>query len=173
MTFTLRPARPDDAERLPAIEQSAAQAFLACPGLEWIARDSGLSARQHQTYIAQGWEWLVVDEQDRPWGFICGQDCGEHWHIVELSVHRAQQGQGLGRQLIQRVGDWAREQGYAGLTLTTFATVPWNAPFYARLGFEALGEHQLGDFLQRQLAAEQAHGLSGRCAMRLEFQPLS
>jgi GNAT superfamily N-acetyltransferase len=173
MPTTLRCARDDDADLLPAIERSAAQAFLACEGLQWIASEDVLSAAQHRAFIAAGHSWVVVDEQDRPQGFLCGQACGEDWHIVELSVARALQGRGQGRRLIATVSAWAQAQGFTGLTLTTFASVPWNAPFYARQGFEWLDAQSCSDFLQRQLAAEQAHGLTDRCAMRLKLQGAS
>lgn len=173
MPFTIRSARIDDAPLLPAIERSAAQAFLSCEGLQWIASDEGLSPEQHHAFIKAGCTWVTVDEQNQPQGFLCGQECGEDWHIVELSVAQALQGQGLGRQLIAQARDWAQAQGFAGLTLTTFTQVAWNAPFYARLGFEQLNPLCCSDFLQRQLAAEHAHGLTDRCAMRLDLQRVS
>jgi len=37
--------------------------------------------------------------------------------------------------LVRAVCEWATVSGYALLTLTTFRDVPWNYPFYARLGF--------------------------------------
>ncbi|MGH8380790.1 GNAT family N-acetyltransferase [Pseudomonas sp.] len=173
MLFTIRPARDDDADLLPAIERSAAQAFLACEGLQWIASEDVLSAAQHRVFIAAGHTWVVVDEKDRPQGFLCGQDCGEDWHIVELSVAQALQGRGQGRRMITTASAWAQAQSFAGLTLTTFTQVAWNAPFYARLGFERLDAQRCSYFLQRQLAAERAHGLTDRCAMRLELQGVS
>lgn len=169
MPFTIRPARDNDANLLPAIERSAAQAFLACEGLQWIATEDVLSVEQHRTFISAGHTWVVVDGQDRPQGFLCGQACGEDWHIIEVSVVQALQGHGQGRQLIAQASAWAQAQGYAGLTLTTFTRVAWNAPFYARLGFERLQPQQCSDFLHRQLAAERALGLTDRCAMRLDL----
>jgi GNAT superfamily N-acetyltransferase len=170
MPLAIRMARDQDVHLLAAVERSAAQAFTAYEGLQWLASGDVLNASQHQTFIGNGHAWVVVDEQDQPWGFLCGQDCGEDWHIVELSVAQAVQGQGLGRRLIAEVRRWAQQQGYSGLTLTTFSKVPWNAPFYTRLGFVQLDEHSLGGFLQQQLAAEQRHGLNDRCAMRLNLQ---
>ena len=35
---------------------------------------------------------------------------------------------------------WARSHGYGAVTLTTYRDVPWNAPFYERLGFSVLDE---------------------------------
>ena len=37
--------------------------------------------------------------------------------------------------LIEHVAGWARAHGSPALTLTTFTEVPWNAPYYERLGF--------------------------------------
>jgi len=65
------------------------------------------------------------------------------------------------------VVDAARCAGVRELTLTTFVDVPWNAPFYARFGFERLHERLLNDRLRGILASEHTHGLEGRCAMRL------
>ncbi|TDF84185.1 GNAT family N-acetyltransferase [Pseudomonas sp. H9] len=169
MPFTIRPAHNDDADLLPEVERSAAQAFLQSEVLHWIASQDVLSVAQHRAFIAGSGTWVLVDADNRPQGFLCGQACGDDWHIVELSVAQAAQGQGHGRRLITTASTWARANGFTGLTLTTFTCVPWNAPFYTRLGFERLDPQLCSEFLQRQLAAEQAHGLSDRCAMRLDL----
>lgn len=54
------------------------------------------------------------------------------------------------------------------MTLTTFRDVPWNAPFYARRGFELLDDTTIGERLQTILEKEAGHGLprARRCAMR-------
>ncbi|MDD0976228.1 GNAT family N-acetyltransferase [Pseudomonas fontis] len=161
-----RLARPQEAGQLPSIEQSAAQAFLGIKGLAWIAEHGVLSAADHLAFIAEGLDWLVVDEQDMPLGFLCACVQGDALHIEELAVDHAYQGQGLGRRLIAHVRDWAQGQGFTALTLTTFVEVPWNAPFYTRLGFVALDDGQMSDFLRRQLVYEHSRGLQGRCAMR-------
>lgn len=64
----------------------------------------------------------------------------------------------------------AREDGLTALTLTTFTDVPWNAPYYARLGFRALSESELTPGLRRIRAEEAAHGLARwpRVCMRVD-----
>jgi len=37
----------------------------------------------------------------------------------------------------------AAADGLPALTLTTFAQVPWNAPYYARCGFRILGDAEV------------------------------
>ena len=41
-------------------------------------------------------------------------------------------------KLVLQVCDWAAGNGYASVTLTTFRDVPWNMPFYERLGFRVI-----------------------------------
>lgn len=56
-------------------------------------------------------------------------------HIAQLSVLPEVGRQGIGRSLLDEAIHWARYQGLVGVTLTTFRDVPWNAPFYAKVGF--------------------------------------
>lgn len=163
--MNIRPARPADAPLLPAIEQSAAQSFLQIEGLEWLAGHDVLSVEEHLGFIDSGLSWVAVDEADDAVGFVCASVQDDALHIEELSVRHDRQGCGLGRRLIAAVEARARWDRLAGLTLTTFSEVPWNAPFYGRLGFERLDDARQSECLRRQLAHEQALGLPGRCAM--------
>ena len=89
--------------------------------------------------------------------------------IVEIAVHQQWQGRGIGRMMLTRVADTARAMGYPALTLTTFREVPWNAPFYTRLGFCMLDEQHLPSGLAAKRERETDHGLlpETRCTMRL------
>ncbi|WP_206604336.1 hypothetical protein [Arthrobacter pityocampae] len=61
-----------------------------------------------------------------------------------------------------------RQQGCSALTLTTFADVPWNAPYYARLGFAIVAPERLTPGLRAVRDHEAAVGLDAwhRVAMR-------
>jgi hypothetical protein len=54
------------------------------------------------------------------------------------------------------------------VTLTTFRTVPWNMPWYLRLGFEIVATEELGPVLLSILRDEKRRGLDPetRVAMR-------
>lgn len=162
----IRPARPDDACLLPAIERSAAASFRSIEHLAWLAGHEVLGVEEHLRFIAAGLHWVAVDDDDRPLGFLCACAQGSAVHVEELSVASPHQGLGLGRRLLVEAEQRARIEGFTALTLTTFADVPWNAPFYARLGFQRLDDGQVNGLLGEQLAHEQALGLPGRCAMR-------
>lgn len=66
---------------------------------------------------------------------------------------------GIGRALIDAIGREPVARERRRLTLTTFQDVPWNAPYYARLGFVAVDEESLPGDLSRIVANERAAGL--------------
>lgn len=166
----IRPTTPTDIPYLPTIERSAARAFCSIPSLAWLAESAVISEAAHARFQAKGCSWVAV-QSAKPVAFILAEIADNALFIVELSVEREWQGQGIGRQLLSFVTEIARSQGLRELTLTTFCEVPWNAPFYARLGFERLAESELSPALRSQLDEEAAHGLprDSRCAMRLKL----
>jgi GNAT superfamily N-acetyltransferase len=101
--------------------------------------------------------WVTTDADDRPTGFVLVKLVDGFAHIEQISVHPDHQGRGLGRALIDHVGTWAAAQGLPALTLSTFRSVPWNGPYYARLGFVELNELTPG--LLEIHAEETAFGL--------------
>ncbi len=165
----IRLTTPADVPLLPAIELAAAESFRAAPGLAWIA-DSGehKPESRHELHVRDGTAW-VAEVEGRPVGFLAAQVVGDELHVWELAVHPACQGRGLGRRLIEAAVGEARARELTAVTLSTFTDVPWNAPFYQRLGFVRVtalaGEPRLAGIL----ASEVEQGLPGerRCAMRL------
>lgn len=65
--------------------------------------------------------------------------------------------------------------GLPALTLSTFRTVPWNAPYYRRLGFREVEAAQITAGLRAVLDAEVAFGLdpSTRVCMRRSVRQVS
>jgi GNAT superfamily N-acetyltransferase len=80
-------------------------------------------------------------------------------HIAQVTIHPLYARQAFGRRLIDEAVRWASECGVEGLTLTTFADVPLNAPYYARLGFQVVPEAELSDGLRQIVQSEVALGL--------------
>lgn len=163
----VRATRPEDIPGLAAVERSAAQAFLQLPGLAWLADGDALDPAVHWSCMAMGCSWVAESAPGQVSGFICASLQGQALHIEELSVQREVQGRGIGRQLLDQVVGAARQRALREVTLTTFIDVPWNAPFYRRYGFTVIAGQDLGERLRGLLASEHAHGLTGRCAMRL------
>jgi ribosomal protein S18 acetylase RimI-like enzyme len=160
--------------QLPAladIEKSAAQAFLDIHDLAWLAEGEVQPLERHRDLMHLGTNWVACDDRGKPVGFLSAEVFGNDLHIWELSVHRDHQGVGLGRSLMEKAIAGARLRRLKSVTLTTFRDVPWNAPFYQRLGFQRLDLQDTPERLRQNLELEKDHGmpLDRRCAMILEI----
>lgn len=165
--YAIRPARPDDLAALPIIERAAAELFRDTP-YAYLADDGLVSA---DVDLDQEYVWVAVDQGDQPIGFAIVRALDESIHLHELDVHPRYARQGLGRRLIEVVADWARARGATALTLTTFVDIPWNGPYYTRLGFRTLDLAMLSPGLQavRQAEADAGLPMAQRIAMQLDL----
>lgn len=76
-------------------------------------------------------------------------------HLDQLSVRRAFMKRGIGKTLVDRAKAWSVRAGE--LWITTYSDiVPWNAPWYRRLGFVAMKDEDAGPELQERIAAERS-----------------
>lgn len=165
---TFRLTQENDIPLLPAIERSAAQSFRQIPALAWLAESEVISPERHRLFLETDHSLLAVADE-RPIGFLLTEPLDDALFIVEIAVHQAWQGRGIGCMMLEQVIESARQAAYPAVTLTTFRDVPWNAPFYTRLGFSMLSELRLPAGLAAKRALETEHGLppETRCAMRL------
>lgn len=157
----IRAAAPQDLPLLPALEAASDTLLdgILPPGsgeLPPAATADNFAAAPH-----------ILVAGDPPVGFARLEVIDGQAHLEQLSVHPGAAGAGLGRALVEAALAWAREQGYTSMTLCTFATVPFNAPFYARCGFHVVQEPdgQLGALRQHE-AGLGLDALGRRVAMR-------
>ncbi|MEB8480164.1 GNAT family N-acetyltransferase [Cronobacter malonaticus] len=171
MTFRIRKTATRDIASLAAIECSADSAFETIPALAWVASDSVQPEDLHHRLCEQGYSAVMVNANDAPVGFINGDYIDGALHILGVAVMRDCQGMGLGKRLMADAICHARAKQLSALTLTTFRNVPWNQPFYARLGFSVISDADMPDYLARLLEEEAAHGFTrdSRCAMALRL----
>ena len=170
MAIVIRPSRTEDGRALQEIERLASERFREV-GLDLVADDGPESLEILAGYAAAGRGWTAVDDLDEPVGYVLVEDVDGNAHIEQLSVHPDFQGIGIGRALLDRVRAWAADTGRPAITLTTFASVPWNLPLWEHLGFVALTQHDVGPGLRAIRAAETARGLdvATRVCMRLDL----
>lgn len=154
----IRNALPCDLHDLRDIEYAAGAAFRDF-GMEEIAEDEPRTVEELAAYQADGRAWVAVDAADRPVAYMLVQPVDDHAHIEQVSVHPSHARQGLGRDLLQTAAEWAHDHELTGLTLITFAHIPWNAPYYRRIGFHALGEQEITSGLRRIREHEATLGL--------------
>ena len=172
MGVTTRRAVHSDIPVIQDIERIAGRRFEDI-GMEDIAADPPPSHEECAHSIAARMAWVAVD-RGAPVAYLLASPIDGHAHIEQVSVLPEYAGRGLGVALIERLDDDARLRALAGLTLTTFVNVPWNAPYYRRLGFEDLEEQQLSAGLRAVRASEAALGLDRwpRTAMARRFDPV-
>jgi ribosomal protein S18 acetylase RimI-like enzyme len=163
------PAIEADLPALAAVERSAAQVFRGFDDLAWLADGAVQPIERHRTLMRSGTNWVARSDTGKAVGFLSAEMLGEELHIWELSVCSNHQGRGLGRALMRRAIEEARLRQLKAVTLTTFRDVPWNAPFYERLGFRILEPQQMSERLRDSLEREAASGMpiARRCAMLL------
>lgn len=154
----IRPAKPSEFERLQHIDSSAGQAFAAF-GMPEVAEDAPPTIGMFESYLDRDALWVYVDQLDRAIAFIMLDVVDGDLHIAQVSVHPEHAGHGYGARLIEAARSHALAAGYASLTLTTFRDVPWNAPYYKRLGFIEMPAQALGPELEAIRNHERERGL--------------
>jgi ribosomal protein S18 acetylase RimI-like enzyme len=161
VAYEVRLARTEELSLLAEIERVAASQFRDV-GLDQVAQMEPLSLDLLRAQQSEGRVWVVADRVGLLVGFAVAVIVDGTAHLEEVSVDPSHGRRGLGTRLVRTVCIWAREAGYPAVTLSTFRDVPWNALFYARLGFEVMGEQELGPELREVRAHEEADGFSIR-----------
>jgi ribosomal protein S18 acetylase RimI-like enzyme len=154
----IRAAVVEELPLLQDIERAAGQCFHGI-GMSEIADDDPLPLEELARYQRAGLAWVAADEADRPVAYLIADLVDGNLHIEQVSVHPASARRRLGRSLLDHLAARAVTDGKPALTLTTFAHVPWNAPYYARCGFQRLDQSALTPGLREICRREAAHGL--------------
>lgn len=140
--YKLRLTTYEDIPALRFIEKQAGERFREV-GLSKIADHDPLEAEEHALAIEDGLSFVITKDEE-PVGFLVADWLDEALHIAEISVHPDHGGQRLGEILINAAKGLCAEKGRTLLTLSTFRDVPWNAPYYLKLGFEEVDPAYLG-----------------------------
>ncbi len=166
----IRSAATEDFTVLPALEMDAARAFTAI-GWDEIAAMPPISEGDYLRNVTSQ-QVLIAELEGNAdaIGFCVLCELDQQAFIVELGVGQAFARKGVGRQLLEAAIGWARTSGYADLLLTTFADVPFNAPFYQRYGFEALLPGDEFPELARKLKSEREGILGNYARLAMRFR---
>ncbi|MEM7767637.1 MAG: GNAT family N-acetyltransferase [Pseudomonadota bacterium] len=117
--------------------------------------------------ITMGHLFSLRDHRGAPVGFALTSVRGETLYLDQISVHPDHGRKGLGAALVSRVVDDAKDRGLKTVALSTFRDLPWNGPFYRKLGFKEIRPDKLDPWMV-ELEKIQAETLdvSKRCFMR-------
>jgi ribosomal protein S18 acetylase RimI-like enzyme len=128
----LRDAQPEEIETVRALERASAQRFVGL--MDALAADAPTPAPVLAARIAAG-GLMVAVEGETVVGFVMFRPVETHAYVEQIDVLPAYAGRRIGAALLDAVAERAKAAGLAGLSLSTFREVPWNVPYYRRLGF--------------------------------------
>ncbi|GMV98917.1 MAG: GCN5 family N-acetyltransferase [Candidatus Hydrogenedentota bacterium] len=158
-SYTIQLAEPHHIPALQAVERAAAS-IIPSKYLPEAIRGDTVEPELHLQGQKAGTLWVALERQGNPVGFLLLLELDGDAFIREVDVHPDFGRRGIGTALIHTAEAWAREQGYTGMVLTTYRDIPWNAPFYAKLGFEIVAPIAFTPAMSRQFEEEARWGLN-------------
>ena len=139
-SIVVRPATVDDVPAIQAVEVAAGERFrevddarIAC-----CADAAPYTAAGLERASLEQRAWVAVDDDGSIIGFAVAWVVDGEGHLDELAVVPAHGRRGVGRALVDQVVAWTVAQELVSVTLTTFRDVPWNGPYYEKLGFQVV-----------------------------------
>jgi GNAT superfamily N-acetyltransferase len=153
----IRPATADEVEGLPAM-QVAAGALFPELGMHLVSDGPAHSVDGFRQARAHG-DLLVAADGGKIVGFVRTKVLDGSLHVEQVTVAPGWQGRGIGRALMLAVEQAAAGRGFTRMTLTTFRDVPFNDPFYERLGWTRLDADSLTPGLAAERDEEMRAGL--------------
>lgn len=133
----VRLARPSDLRHLAAIEDAGSVLFAQLWG---DLSGDALVAPAPAGGIRDDQPGFLLVAGDPPVGFAQVLEIEGEAHLEQVSVHPDHGRRGVGAALVRAAMEEARWAGFDRLSLVTYRDVPWNAPFYERLGFTELAD---------------------------------
>ncbi|MCD2256733.1 GNAT family N-acetyltransferase [Agrilactobacillus fermenti] len=103
-------------------------------------------AEMVQRYLNQGPLFALFDEQRLLGVALAVPQSEKTLELKNIAIVPAKQHQGFGRQLMQAVENYAKNQGYQTLTLGTGES-PLTLPFYQKLGYQY--SHRIKNFFKQ------------------------
>ncbi|HET8767096.1 MAG TPA: GNAT family N-acetyltransferase [Pedococcus sp.] len=143
--YALRPATSADLSQLAAVESAADRVFDPVVDTSlWGEPPSGEARTAEPGFLLVAGDAVVAGDPVVGFAHVLlldGDDDGPggaRAHLEQLAVHPDHGRRGIGSALVEEVCAQVRDRGFDRVTLRTFADIPWNGRFYARLGFVEL-----------------------------------
>ncbi|KAK3701865.1 hypothetical protein LTR37_015176 [Vermiconidia calcicola] len=148
-SYKIRRASSADITEICAVSLSATKKFSGIPALADLGRDEEEPATVRK-WLSLGRIYLAEVEEGQALGFIAAYPMDDIVYIAEISTHGSSQGRGVGSALLNTVFQWARDRAahdgvsMARVSLTTYADVIWNGPWYRKRGFKEVDAASIG-----------------------------
>ncbi|HEV7689874.1 MAG TPA: GNAT family N-acetyltransferase [Hyphomonadaceae bacterium] len=147
--YRVRPARGNEVGELQNIDIASASLFRGTGLIDFgpLGEPSQpIPEERLRKGFGDGLIWVVVDNLEELVGFALCSDRGEDLYLDQLSVLPRHGRHGLGTRLVRRCLQEAEARSYKRVSLSTFRKVPWNGPFYKKLGFREVPSWRMQDW---------------------------
>jgi predicted N-acetyltransferase YhbS len=156
--FYLRPARETELDAAIEIDDDACTLYTEM-GLSFEHEDDDPFFKMESERWAEALRkkrmLMACNNEGERVGFVVFDIVEGRPFVEQISVRRAWMKRGVGRALVERAKRWSVREGE--LWLTTYGdSVPWNKPWYERLGFVEVTDADCGPEINAILAAERA-----------------
>ena len=140
LPIVVRKTTAGDVASMQAVDVAARQRFreIDDPHISRAADDQPYWTEGLTRAATEQRAWAAIDDLGEVIGFAVACVIDGEGHLDELAVARAHGRRGVGRALVDEVLAWTAARGLSSVTLITFRDVPWNGPYYEKLGFEAV-----------------------------------
>jgi len=133
MSVVYRPARAEDLAATDVLVVASINELTIRHGFGPMAMPSPPSFQLFSLGDDPGGLWIAENGSDIV-GFAWSWACGELWFLAQLFVDPAQQGQGIGNELMRRTMEHARKSSAAHRALITFSFNRVSQGLYIRHG---------------------------------------
>jgi GNAT superfamily N-acetyltransferase len=168
--YRVRPARGNEVGELQNIDLASATLFRGTGLIDFGPLgepEQPIPEDRLRKGFGDGLIWVAVDQLDELVGFALCSDRGEDLYLDQLSVLPRHGRQGLGTRLVRRCLQEAEARSFRRVSLSTFRKVPWNGPFYRKLGFREIPVWRLQDWqLEIRELQKQTMEVKLRCFMQ-------
>lgn len=173
--YRIRTARADEVGQLQSIDLASARLFVGSGLIDFGPSGEPVEPIPEDRLrrgFGDGLIWVAVDEREELVGFALCSDRGEDLYLDQLSVLPEHGRRGLGSRLVRRTLAEAETRAHKRVSLSTFRKVPWNGPFYKRLGFHEIPLWRLQNW-QREIheLQKQTMDVRLRCFMQRASRP--
>jgi GNAT superfamily N-acetyltransferase len=154
--FQIRPVRPDELPTMLEIDDDAGALFAAHGVHVSLADDHPFVRAERRLFRAasgRGEAFFAVDEARRAVGLLVLGTRDGAPYVEQLAVRIEAMRRGIGARLLQKAIAWADARA-GELWLTTYAHLPFNAPYYARFGFASVPESVCGPHMKDTLRTQ-------------------
>jgi GNAT superfamily N-acetyltransferase len=147
--YRIRPARGDEVGDLQKIDLASATLFIGSDLIDFGpsgAPTEPIPEDRLRKGFGDGLIWVAVDRLEELVGFALCSDRGDDLYLDQLSVLPTHGRRGLGARLVRRSLQEAETRAHKRVSLSTFRKIPWNGPFYRKLGFREVPVWRLQDW---------------------------